>query len=106
MRVRTLCISRSLALSLARSLAHVLTRSLHLRSPALHRFLFTIPAVGQIIMFQTHLPLLENKGLAQQIRFSWFASEGVPAALASYVVGGTQPTKSQGSSLKSKSKVV
>ena len=38
-------------------------------------------------MLQTHLPLLENMGLAQKVRFSWFASKGVPSALASYVVG-------------------
>jgi len=38
-------------------------------------------------MFQTHLPLVENKGMAQRVRFCWFASAGIPSALASYVVG-------------------
>ena len=33
------------------------------------RFLFTIPDLGEIVMFQTHLPLLENRGLAQRIRY-------------------------------------
>ncbi len=28
-------------------------------------------ASGEIVMFQTHLPLLENCGLAQRVRFSW-----------------------------------
>ena len=56
--------------------------------PAVHRFLFDIPSIGgKIAMFQTHLPLLENCGLAQQVRFTWFASSNVPTALASYVVG-------------------
>ena len=53
----------------------------------LNRFLFTIPDVGSILMFQTHLPLNENDGLAQRVRFSWFAEACVPKALASYVVG-------------------
>jgi len=51
------------------------------------RFLFTIPDLGEIVMFQTHLPLLENRGLAQRIRYQWFASNNIPKALASYVVG-------------------
>jgi hypothetical protein len=36
---------------------------------------------------QTHLPLLENRGLAQRVRFAWFADTAIPSALASYVVG-------------------
>mmetsp|Transcript_3957 Transcript_3957/g.11200 ORF Transcript_3957/g.11200 Transcript_3957/m.11200 type:complete len:455 (-) Transcript_3957:383-1747(-) len=55
--------------------------------PALHRFVFTLPDLGQIVMIQSHLPLLENRGLAQKVRFRWFASENIPNFLASYVVG-------------------
>mmetsp|Transcript_28143 Transcript_28143/g.50311 ORF Transcript_28143/g.50311 Transcript_28143/m.50311 type:complete len:477 (-) Transcript_28143:220-1650(-) len=55
--------------------------------PALHRFIFTIPDLGRIVMIQTHLPLLENRGLAQRVRFAWFADTAIPSALASYVVG-------------------
>jgi len=54
---------------------------------SVNRFLFTIPDLGEIIMMQTHLPLNENEGLAQKVRFSWFATSGIPDALASYVVG-------------------
>mmetsp|Transcript_28268 Transcript_28268/g.47526 ORF Transcript_28268/g.47526 Transcript_28268/m.47526 type:complete len:96 (+) Transcript_28268:335-622(+) len=38
-------------------------------------------------MFQTHLPLNDDCGLSQRVRFSWYASSGVPSVLASYVVG-------------------
>jgi hypothetical protein len=26
---------------------------------------------GEIVMFQTHLPQAENKGMAQRVRFHW-----------------------------------
>ncbi|KAJ1450197.1 Rieske [2Fe-2S] iron-sulfur domain-containing protein, partial [Pelagophyceae sp. CCMP2097] len=50
------------------------------------RFLFTLPN-ALFDRFQTHLPLNEYEGLAQRVGFSWHASRGVPAWLASYVVG-------------------
>lgn len=53
----------------------------------LNRFIFNIPELGDIVMFQTHLPLNEHSGLALRVRFSWYASKNVPDALASYVVG-------------------
>jgi cholesterol 7-dehydrogenase len=36
---------------------------------SINRFLFSIPDLGEIVMFQTHLPLLENEGLAQRVRY-------------------------------------
>jgi len=47
-------------------------------------FRFTIPDAGEILMFQTHLPLAP---LEQQIRFTWFADKTMPRWLVHYVVG-------------------
>lgn len=47
-------------------------------------FHFTVPDVGEIIMFQTHLPVAP---LEQQVRFRWYADRKMPRLLASYVVG-------------------
>lgn len=47
-------------------------------------FRFTIPDVGEILMFQTHLPLAP---LEQKVDFHWFADPKIPRWLVSYVVG-------------------
>ncbi len=47
-------------------------------------FHFKVPDVGEIIMFQTHLPVAP---LEQQVRFTWYADKTMPRWLASYVVG-------------------
>lgn len=47
-------------------------------------FRFMIPDVGEIVMFQTHLPIAP---MMQKVDFTWFASPKIPRALVSYVVG-------------------
>jgi cholesterol 7-dehydrogenase len=47
-------------------------------------FRFDIPDVGQIVMFQTHLPI---GPLEQQVNFHWMAERKIPRLLVSYVVG-------------------
>ena len=47
-------------------------------------FRFSLPDLGDIIMFQTHLP---RAPLRQEIRFRWFADPKVPRPLVWYVVG-------------------
>lgn len=59
----------------------------HFIGPSIHRFLFVIPNVGQLVMWQTHLPLNTHQGMAQQVRFRWYAGPSIPSALAWYVVG-------------------
>ncbi|MCA9636793.1 MAG: Rieske 2Fe-2S domain-containing protein [Myxococcales bacterium] len=47
-------------------------------------FRFSIPDVGEIVMFQTHLPVAP---LEQKVDFHWFADRKIPRLLVSYVVG-------------------
>jgi cholesterol 7-dehydrogenase len=47
-------------------------------------FRFQIPDVGEIVMFQTHLPI---NPMEQKVDFHWFADKSVPRLLVSYVVG-------------------
>ncbi|MCY0989580.1 Rieske 2Fe-2S domain-containing protein [Nannocystis sp. ILAH1] len=47
-------------------------------------FRFTIPDLGEIVMFQTHLPL---GPLEQKVDFHWFAAPKIPRLLVSYVIG-------------------
>ncbi len=47
-------------------------------------FRFTIPDLGEIVMFQTHLPL---GPLEQKVDFHWFAAAKIPRMLVSYVIG-------------------
>jgi cholesterol 7-desaturase len=47
-------------------------------------FRFTIPDVGEILMFQTHLPIAP---MMQKVNFHWFAEPRIPRLLVSYVVG-------------------
>jgi hypothetical protein len=47
-------------------------------------FRFKIPDMGEILMFQTHLP---RAPLAQQVDFHWFAEPKIPRLLVSYVIG-------------------
>jgi len=47
-------------------------------------FRFTIPDMGQILMFQTHLPIAP---MLQKVDFHWFAEPKIPRLLVSYVVG-------------------
>jgi len=47
-------------------------------------FHFTIPDAGEILMYQTHLPVAP---MEQEVRFTWFADKRMPRALVSYVVG-------------------
>lgn len=47
-------------------------------------FRFTIPDVGDILIFHTHLPV---GPLEQKVDFMWFAEPNVPRLLVSYVVG-------------------
>ncbi|PRQ08563.1 Rieske 2Fe-2S domain-containing protein [Enhygromyxa salina] len=47
-------------------------------------FRFKIPDVGEIIMFQTHLPI---SAMEQKVDFLWYADKTMPRMLVSYVVG-------------------
>lgn len=47
-------------------------------------FRFKIPDVGEIVMYQTHLPLSE---MEQKVDFTWYADKSIPRMLVSYVVG-------------------
>lgn len=47
-------------------------------------FRFKIPDMGEILMFQTHLP---RAPLEQKVDFHWFAEKSIPRLLVSYVVG-------------------
>ncbi len=47
-------------------------------------FRFKIPDVGEMLMFQTHLP---TAPLAQKVDFHWFAEPKIPRVLVSYVIG-------------------
>ena len=47
-------------------------------------FRFTIPDVGEIVMFQTHLPV---SPMEQKVDFVWYADKSIPRFLVSYVVG-------------------
>jgi cholesterol 7-dehydrogenase len=47
-------------------------------------FRFTIPDIGEIVMFQTHLPI---SPLEQQVNFHWMAEKKIPRLLVSYVIG-------------------
>ena len=47
-------------------------------------FHFKVPDMGEILMFQTHLPVAP---LEQEVRFRWYADPKMPRWLASYVVG-------------------
>jgi cholesterol 7-desaturase len=47
-------------------------------------FRFTIPDVGEILMFQTHLPVNQ---MEQKVDFHWFADKKIPRVLVSYVIG-------------------
>lgn len=47
-------------------------------------FRFKIPDMGEILMFQTHLP---TAPLAQKVDFHWFAEKKIPRMLVSYVIG-------------------
>lgn len=47
-------------------------------------FRFKIPDMGEILMFQTHLP---TGPLAQKVDFHWFAEPKIPRLLVSYVIG-------------------
>jgi len=47
-------------------------------------FRFSVPDAGDILMFQTHLPV---KPLEQQVDFQWYADRSMPRWLVFYVVG-------------------
>ena len=47
-------------------------------------FRFDIPDIGEILMFQTHLPV---SPLEQQVDFHWLADKKIPRLLVSYVIG-------------------
>ncbi len=47
-------------------------------------FRFSLPELGDIVMFQTHLP---TAPLSQQVRFRWWADPKIPRLLVWYVVG-------------------
>ncbi|MCA9719703.1 MAG: Rieske 2Fe-2S domain-containing protein [Myxococcales bacterium] len=47
-------------------------------------FRFTLPELGDIVMFQTHLP---TAPLNQRVRFRWYADRRIPRPLVWYVVG-------------------
>lgn len=47
-------------------------------------FRFTLPDLGDILLYQTHLPV---GPLTQRVGFRWYADRGIPSALVSYVVG-------------------
>lgn len=47
-------------------------------------FRFTLPKIGEVVLFQTHLPKAD---FHQEVRFRWYADKKVPRALVWYVVG-------------------
>ena len=47
-------------------------------------FLIRVPDAGDILIYQTHLPL---EPMALDVQFRWFADKKMPRALVSYVVG-------------------
>ncbi len=47
-------------------------------------FRFSLPELGDVVLFQTHLP---KEPLRQQIRFRWYAHKKVPRILVWWVVG-------------------
>lgn len=47
-------------------------------------FRFSLPELGDIILFQTHLP---KEPMRQEIRFRWFADPKVPRLLVWWVIG-------------------
>ena len=77
-----------------RAVLHVLGRKIErTRASALITFVgpggvvmfrFSVPDVGKIVMFQTHLPI---GPLEQQVDFHWMADRKIPRLLVSYVVG-------------------
>ena len=48
------------------------------------KFDFSVPRVGDVTMFQTHMPVA---ALKRHVTFRWFAARRVPRILVSYVVG-------------------
>ena len=48
------------------------------------RFTITLPGLGQVVIFHTHLPL---QPLCQRVQFRYYATPRVPAILAHYVAG-------------------
>lgn len=76
--------------------AHITFRGKHYPKSAAHAritlfgpgstvwFRFTLPKLGDVLLFQTHLPLAP---LQQRVRFRWFADPKVPRPLVWYVVG-------------------
>jgi phenylpropionate dioxygenase-like ring-hydroxylating dioxygenase large terminal subunit len=54
---------------------------------SLMQFSFTIPELGDIVLFQTHTPTEADDPLEHRVRFRWFASPKIPRALVAYVVG-------------------
>ena len=48
------------------------------------KFDFSVPRIGDIVMFQSHTPV---EPLRQRVTFRWFAARHVPRILVSYVVG-------------------
>ena len=47
-------------------------------------FRFSLPDLGDILLFQTHLP---KRDLCQEVRFRWYADPKIPRLLVWYVVG-------------------
>jgi len=47
-------------------------------------FRFTIPKMGNIILFHTHLP---SGNMKLKVRFHWYADRNIPRVLVWYVVG-------------------
>ena len=47
-------------------------------------FRITLPDLGDILIYQTHLP---TAPMVQRVHFRWFAHRRIPRALVSYVVG-------------------
>ena len=47
-------------------------------------FRITVPKMGDVLLFHTHLPLAP---LEQTVQFRWYATKAMPRVLVSYVVG-------------------
>ena len=51
------------------------------------QFGFTVPDLGELVLFQTHTPTVPGDPMMHRVRFRWFADKKVPRAIVSYVVG-------------------
>lgn len=51
------------------------------------QFAFTVPELGDLVLFQTHTPTDPNDPMMHRVKFRWYADPKVPRAILAYVVG-------------------